>query len=102
MEDEKKNMDSLSQKIGEQEKRKLRSIHSKKKSPWTGLGMFGMVGWSVVTPTILGALLGSWLDKNHPQSYSWTLTCMLSGLILGCAMAWHWVSREHNDMHENE
>ena len=28
--------------------------------------MMGLVGWSVVVPTLLGAALGIWLDHRHP------------------------------------
>ena len=27
--------------------------------------MMGLIGWSVAVPTLLGAALGLWLDKNH-------------------------------------
>jgi len=33
---------------------------------WFGLGMMGLIGWSVVVPTLLGAALGIWLDTHHP------------------------------------
>jgi ATP synthase protein I len=61
---------------------------------WFGLGMMGLIGWSVVVPTLLGAMLGLWLDGNHPGSHSWTLALLVGGLVLGCANAWHWVSRQ--------
>ena len=61
---------------------------------WFGLGMMGLIGWSVVVPTLLGAMLGLWLDGNFPRSHSWTLALLVGGLILGCANAWHWVSRQ--------
>lgn len=59
-----------------------------------GLGMFGMVGWSVAVPTLLGVALGIWLDKTFPQSFSWTLTGLILGLIAGCVIAWNWVIKE--------
>lgn len=68
--------------------------HEDKGSMWFGLGTFGMVGWSVVIPTLLGVLLGAWLDAVIPMSFSWRLTLMFAGLIMGCANAWYWVSKE--------
>jgi len=87
---------SFSRDVGEKEKRKLQA-QKEKGSAWFGLGMFGMVGWSVVVPTLLGAALGIKLDKMYRQSFSWTLTFLITGLFIGCLIAWHWVSKEHND-----
>ncbi len=61
---------------------------------WFGLGMMGLIGWSVVVPTLLGAMLGLWLDGNYPREHSWTLALLVGGLVLGCANAWRWVSRQ--------
>jgi ATP synthase protein I len=94
---EKKNDHSFSNKIGEKERRKLKEKPEGDQSVWVGLSMFGMVGWSVVAPTLLGAAAGIWLDKAHPTSFSWTLVLLLSGLFIGCLMAWYWVAREHKE-----
>jgi ATP synthase protein I len=59
-----------------------------------GLGMFGMVGWAVAIPTILGLLLGIWIDRTWPGQASWTLMGLLGGVILGCYNAWYWVQKE--------
>jgi ATP synthase protein I len=68
---------------------------------WFGLGMFGLIGWSVAIPTLLGAMLGLWLDRRHPGGRSWTLMLLVAGLMLGCANAWHWVAQEDNAMHDD-
>ncbi|MBL8252460.1 MAG: AtpZ/AtpI family protein [Candidatus Competibacter sp.] len=60
---------------------------------WFGLGLVGMIGWSVALPTVLGALLGVWLDRVYPGRFSWTLSLLLAGLALGCIAAWQWVDR---------
>jgi ATP synthase protein I len=61
---------------------------------WFGLGMFGLVGWAVAVPTLLGIALGAWLDRAVPGDFSWTLALLLGGVALGCINAWWWVSRE--------
>ena len=43
--------------------------------------MMGLIGWSVVVPTLLGAALGIWLDKHHPGKHSWTLALLVAGLV---------------------
>lgn len=67
---------------------------------WFGLGMMGLVGWSIVVPTLLGAALGLWLDARHPGKHAWTLALLVAGLVLGCANAWHWIAKEDRTMHE--
>ena len=67
---------------------------------WSGLGLMGMVGWSVVVPTLLGAALGHWLDRRYPGGRSWTLALLVAGVTLGCFNAWHWVAREDAAMRE--
>ncbi len=92
---------SLSKQVGEKAQRKLRAIHNDKRSVWFGLGMFGIVGWSVAVPTLLGAALGMWLDKKYAESFSWTLSCLILGLFAGCLIAWHWITKEHKEMNQN-
>lgn len=92
----------FSQMIESKEKRRLKEKRKSKRGVLYGLGMFGLVGWSVVVPTLAGALLGFWLDKRFHGTQSWTLTFLLIGLIIGCISAWHWVSREHNDIHKDD
>ncbi len=95
---DKNERESFSQKIAGKEKRKLKAL-GKKNNVWFGLGMMGMVGWSVVVPALAGALGGIWLDKRYPQTFSWTLTLLIAGLIAGSVIAWYWVEKEDKEMH---
>jgi ATP synthase protein I len=61
---------------------------------WAGLGMIGLVGWGISVPTILGVVLGIWLDRRFPAEHSWTLTLLFAGLLVGCMNAWRWIARE--------
>jgi len=94
-------MPLFAKKIGEKERQKLKSLRKGKESVWSGLGMFGMVGWSVAVPTLLGTMLGIWLDKSEPQSFSWTLTFLAAGIFIGCLIAWFWVSKEDKEITKN-
>jgi ATP synthase protein I len=78
--------------------RKIRAQCPGQQGVWFGLGMSGLIGWSVTVPTIGGALLGLWLDRNHPGSRSWTLMLLVAGLVIGCANAWHWVAQQDEAM----
>jgi ATP synthase protein I len=79
--------------------RKLRARRAGAQPVWFGLGMFGVIGWSVAAPTLLGAMLGAWHDKHHPGPHSWTLALLVAGLILGCANAWYWISAQSAAIH---
>jgi ATP synthase protein I len=85
---------SFSRQIARKAARKLAARRSGNTGAWFGLGMFGVVGWSVALPTVAGALLGAWLDRHHPSPRSWTLALLVAGLVLGSANAWHWVSTQ--------
>ena len=80
--------------------RKLSAQRGDQKSVWFGLGMSGLIGWSVAVPTILGAMVGLWWDRRHPGVHSWTLALMVAGLVIGCANAWHWIMLEDKAMHD--
>jgi len=80
--------------------RKLKAQREGKQGVWFGLGMSGLIGWSVAVPTLLGALLGIWLDRRYPGARSWTLIMLIAGLCIGCANAWHWVVQQDIAMHD--
>ncbi len=84
--------------VGAKETRKLNAQRKVTRTVWSGLGMMGLVGWSVAVPTVLGTALGIWLDKRYPGIHSWTLTLLIVGLFIGCLNAWHWVAKEGKEM----
>jgi ATP synthase protein I len=75
--------------------RKLRAQKNGEQTVWFGLGMSGLIGWSVAVPTVAGAMAGLWWDNHHPGTHSWTLMLLTIGLCVGCANAWHWVDQEN-------
>jgi ATP synthase protein I len=84
--------------VGQRERRKLRARSRQDRDLWFGLGMYGLVGWSVAVPTVLGVALGVWLDRSYPGPLSWTLMALAAGLLVGCWTAWYWVSREQRSI----
>jgi ATP synthase protein I len=93
---------AFSQEVGARAARKIRAQRHVTKVVWSGLGMMGLIGWSVAVPTLLGTALGFWVDKHYPGSHSWTLMLLAIGLGLGCYNAWHWVAREGNEIRKHE
>lgn len=92
----------LARKVETKAERKLRAQRHVDRTIWLGLGMMGLIGWSVAVPTLIGAALGLWLDAHYPASFSWTLTMLIIGLFIGCLNAWHWVAKEHREMQEEQ
>jgi ATP synthase protein I len=86
--------------IGTKAARKLKGRRRSTQSAWFGFRMFGLIGWSVAVPTLIGAALGRWLDRHHPGNHSWTLALLVAGLCLGCLNAWHWVAVEDKAIHD--
>ena len=94
-----KNRTTFGRDVGAKAARKLKAQRSTR-GVWFGLGMMGLIGWSVVVPTLLGAAFGIWLDNRHPGNHSWTLTLLFIGLVIGCLNAWHWVAKEELEMRD--
>jgi ATP synthase protein I len=92
---------TLAGQVGAKATRKLKARKSTQ-GVWFGLGMMGLIGWSVTIPTLLGAALGLWLDKHQPGGRSWTLALLVAGLTIGCLNAWVWVSKEDKAMRDQQ
>lgn len=68
-----------------------------KYSPLNGLGVFGVIGWSVALPTVAGAFLGMWLNRVAPQSFSWPMALILGGAVVGAMVAWSWIDKSRDN-----
>lgn len=88
--------------VGVKAARKLRARRRGTPGVWFGLGMMGLIGWSVAIPTLVGAALGLWLDDRYPGKHAWTLALLMAGLAIGCLNAWHWVANEDKAMREEQ
>lgn len=91
----------LEQQVSDRERRKIEARNQQNRTIWFGLGTFGLVGWSITIPALIGIALGAWIDSRMPSRFSWTLMLMFLGTGLGCLNAWRWVSRESQPDQEN-
>lgn len=92
----------FSRQVGRKAARRRQAQRQVTRTVWSGLGMMGLVGWSVAIPTLLGAALGLWLDTHYPGGRSWTLALLVAGLALGCFNAWHWVAKEDREIRSQD
>jgi len=95
--DPRKDPDDEAETITRKAARMQEARKRRRESPWFGLGMFGLVGWAVAVPIIVGIALGRWIDSRWPGDMSWTLALLLAGAVLGALNAWYWVQREGRD-----
>jgi ATP synthase protein I len=97
-----KSRSPFSEEIGAKAARKLKARRNAAQGVWFGLGMMGLIGWSVAIPTLLGAALGIWLDQHYPGKHAWTLALLVAGLAIGCFNAWHWVTKEGKELRDEQ
>jgi ATP synthase protein I len=80
--------------VGKKARRKLKARTERRRSLWFGVGMFGLVGWSIAIPVLVAVALGQWIDHTWPSRISWTLTLLFVGTVVGCIHAWKWIKRD--------
>lgn len=76
------------------ERQKQRSRRAREEGDRTirhGLRAFGVAGWSIVVPTLLGIAVGAWLDGRAGGGLRFTLSLMALGLLVGAANVWKWL-----------
>ena len=64
------------------------------RSLWQNLSMVGALGWLIVTPTLLGVLIGRWLDGLFETGIFFSGALVFLGITIGCYLAWQRVSKE--------
>ncbi len=55
------------------------------------LAQVGVLGWTIVVPTLLGVFLGRWVDQRLGTGIFWTGPLLIAGLAIGCWTAWRWM-----------
>ena len=61
---------------------------------WRNLSMIGALGWLIVTPTLLGVLIGRWLDVRFGSGIFWSGALIMLGATFGGYLAWQRISKE--------
>lgn len=89
-----KDDDRFRNEIGRRVERRRRARQDRERGIWYGLGMMGLVGWTVAIPVLLAVALGVWLDRSMGTGVAWTLSLVVLGFGVGSFVAWRWVRRE--------
>jgi ATP synthase protein I len=86
--------DRLDRAVRTRRERRARWQREGERSIGQNLAMIGALGWTIVTPTLIGIFAGRWLDREFGSGIFWTLGLLVLGLAIGCALAWKGMHRE--------
>lgn len=90
------------ERVGKQIARKIKA-QRKQNNSLLGFGMFGLIGWSIALPIVLGTWFGIWLDEQYTSTHSWwTLIFLTVGLCIACWNIMRWIQKEHQDIQSEE
>jgi ATP synthase protein I len=55
------------------------------------LGQIGILGWTIVVPTLLGLVIGHWLDRHFGTGVFFAAPLLMVGAGFGLWSAWKWM-----------
>jgi ATP synthase protein I len=84
----------LDEAVKKRRERRARWQREGERSLGQNLAMIGALGWTIVTPTLIGIFVGRWLDQEFGSGVFWTLGSLFVGLSIGCTLAWKRMHRE--------
>jgi ATP synthase protein I len=77
--------------IRQRSERRERAQREGEPSFGRNLAQVGVLGWTIVVPTLLGVFIGRWLDQHFGTGIFWTGPLLVVGLGIGCWAAWRWM-----------
>ena len=86
--------DKMQKAVRLRERRRKQWKKEGERSLWQNLSMIGALGWLIVTPTLLGVLIGRWLDSIFEAGIFFSGALIFLGIALGCYLAWQRVNKE--------
>lgn len=64
------------------------------------LGQIGILGWTIVVPTLLGLFIGRWLDRFFATRVFFSAPLLMIGAAAGLWSAWKWMHRQQGNHHD--
>jgi ATP synthase protein I len=86
--------DGMAVAVRKQRERRQRWVREGEPSVLRFVGQIGVLGWIIVTPTLIAMFIGRWLDHRLGSGIFWSAPLLLSGLVVGCWSAWRWIQRQ--------
>lgn len=94
MSQESENHDHLEGAVRLRSERRARAKREGERSVGQNLAMIGVLGWSIMVPTLIGVFVGRALDRYFDTHVLFTGCLLVVGLVLGCAIVWRRITRE--------
>lgn len=57
-------------------------------------GQIGVLGWTIIVPTLLCLFLGRWLDRTLGTGIFFSAPLLMAGAAVGFWSAWRWMHRQ--------
>ena len=64
------------------------------------LAQIGILGWTIVVPTLVGLALGRWLDRLVGTRVFFSAPLLMIGAGLGLWSAWKWMHHQQRNDHD--
>ena len=58
------------------------------------LGQIGVLGWTIIVPTLLCLFVGRWLDRILGAGIFFSAPLLMAGAAIGFWSAWRWMHRQ--------
>lgn len=58
------------------------------------VGQIGILGWIIVTPTLIGLFIGRWLDYTFGTGIFWSAALLMLGVTAGFWSGWRWMQKQ--------
>jgi ATP synthase protein I len=90
----KRDADSMAQAARQAVERERQAQEESEPSLGARLGQIGILGWTIVVPTLLGLALGHWLDRHLRTGVFFSAPLLMAGAAVGMWSAWKWMHRQ--------
>lgn len=86
--------DGMADAVRRQQERRKHRLTEGEPSMMRFVGQIGVLGWIIVTPTLIGLFIGRWLDHKLGTGIFWSAPLLLVGVVIGCWSAWRWMHKQ--------
>ncbi len=80
--------------VRKQQERRKHWLNEGEPSMARFVGQIGVLGWIIVTPTLIGLFIGRWLDHKFATGIFWSAPLLLFGVVIGYWSAWKWMHKQ--------
>lgn len=94
MTDDRHSEDRLAEAARRSQERERLARETPEPSLGSRLGQIGILGWAIVTPILLGVVLGRLADRHFGSGITLTAAAIFLGAVIGLHAAWKWMHKQ--------